>query len=96
MVSSTKQTLTRMLNNLKGSFFRRRDFAKVLMMIEMALAVDPASRQEIHDRGMINFLLKRYGKAMADLRAYLDLSPSDDPQIQDVRTMMHRIRAMHN
>jgi regulator of sirC expression with transglutaminase-like and TPR domain len=95
-VSSTKHTLTRMLNNLKGSFFRRRDFAKVLMMIEMALAVDPASRQEIHDRGMIYFLLKRYGKAMADLRAYLNLSPSDDPQIQDVRTMMHRIRAMHN
>ena len=49
-----------MLNNLKGSFFRRKDFAKVLMMIEMALAVDPASRQEIHDRAMIYFLLRRY------------------------------------
>ena len=61
-VPSTKQTLTRMLNNLKGSFFRRKDFAKVLMMIEMALAVDPASRQEIHDRGMIYFLLRRYAK----------------------------------
>ncbi|MGA3324157.1 MAG: transglutaminase-like domain-containing protein [Terriglobia bacterium] len=96
VVVSTKQTLTRMLNNLKGSFFRRKDFAKVLMMIEMALAVDPASRQEIHDRGMIYFLLRHYGKAMADLRAYLNLSPSDDPQIRDVRTMMHRIRAMHN
>jgi len=96
VVVSTKQTLTRMLNNLKGSFFRRKDFAKVLMMIEMALAIEPTSRQEIHDRGMIYFLLRRYGKAMADLRAYLNLSPSDDPQIRDVRTMMHRIRAMHN
>jgi regulator of sirC expression with transglutaminase-like and TPR domain len=96
VVLSTKQTLTRMLNNLKGSFFRRKDFAKVLVMIEMALAVDPASRQEIHDRGMIYFLLRNYGKAMADLRAYLNLSPPDDPQIRDVRTMMHRIRAMHN
>jgi regulator of sirC expression with transglutaminase-like and TPR domain len=96
VVSSTKQTLSRMLNNLKGSFFRRKDFAKVLMMIEMALAVDPASRQEIHDRGMVYFLLRSYGKAMADLHAYLNLSPPDDPQIQGVRTMMHRIRAMHN
>jgi regulator of sirC expression with transglutaminase-like and TPR domain len=96
MVVSTKQTLTRMLNNLKGAFFRRKDFAKVLAMIEMALAVDPASRQEIHDRGMIYFLLRRYPEAMADLRAYLNNSPPDDPQIRDVQTMIHRIRAMHN
>ena len=96
VVSSTKQTLTRMLNNLKGSYFRRKDFAKVLMMIEMALAIDPASRQEVHDRGMVYFLLRRYGEALSDLRAYLNLSPSDDPQVRDVRTMLHRIRAMHN
>ncbi len=95
-ISSTKQTLTRMLNNLKGSFFRRKDFAKVLMMIEMALAVDPGSRQEFHDRGMVYFLLRRYGKAIADLHAYINLSPVDDPQVRDVRTVIHRIRAMHN
>jgi regulator of sirC expression with transglutaminase-like and TPR domain len=94
--SSTKQILTRMLNNLKGSYFRRRDFARVLVMIEMALAVDPASRQEMHDRAMIHFLLRRYRKAMADLQAYINLAPSDDPQIKDVRAMMHRIRALHN
>jgi regulator of sirC expression with transglutaminase-like and TPR domain len=94
--STTKQTLTRMLNNLKGTYFRRRDYVKVLLMIEMALAVDPASRQEIHDRGMIYFLQRRYGKAMADLRAYISLSPPGDAQLRDVRTMMHRIRALHN
>jgi regulator of sirC expression with transglutaminase-like and TPR domain len=94
--SSTKQILTRMLNNLKGAFFRRKDFARVLMMIEMALAVDPASRQEVHDRAMIYFLIRRYGNAMADLRYYLSISPPDDPQIRGVRTMMHRIQAMHN
>src|ERR1039458_7745389 len=94
--ASTKQTLSRMLNNLKGAFFRRKDFAKVLTIIEMAVAVDPASRQEVHDRAMINFLLRRYGKSMADLRSYLALCPPDDPQIRDVRTMMHRIWALHN
>ena len=96
VVSSTKQTLTRMLNNLKGTYFRRKDFAKVLMMIEMALAVDPTSRQEIHDRGMIYFLVRQYGKALADLQTFISNSPPDDPQIRDVRTMIHRIRAMHN
>jgi len=94
--SSIKQTLTRMLNNLKGSFFRRQNFPRVLMMIELALAIDPASRQEVHDRGMVYFLLRRYDKAMADLRSYINLSPSDDPQVKDVRTVIHRIRAMYN
>ena len=93
---SVKQTLSRMLNNLKGAFFRRKDFAKVLTMIEMAVAVDPASRQEVHDRAMIYFLLRRYAEAMIDLRTYLKISPPDDLQIKDVRTMMHRIQAMHN
>ena len=96
LVASNKQTLTRMLNNLKGSYFRRKDLAKVMMMIEMAMAVDPSSRQELHDRGMIHFLERRYTKALADLGAYLEKSPPDDEQVQGVKTMIHRIRAMHN
>lgn len=95
-IASTKQTLTRMLNNLKGSYFRRKDLAKVKLMIEMSMAVDPTSRQEVHDRGMVNFLDRRYAEALADLRTYLEKSPPDDPQVQGVKTMIHRIRAMHN
>ncbi len=96
IATTTKQTLSRMLNNLKGSYFRRRDFAKVLMMIEMAVAIEPASRQEVHDRAMIYFLTRRYAEAMADLRTYINNSPADDSQIADARKMMHRIQAMHN
>lgn len=94
--SSTKQILSRMLNNLKGSYFQRKNYTKVLMMIEMALCVDPASRQEIHDRAMIYFLSRRYAMALADLRAYLAVSPPDDSQVPGVRTLIHRIQAMHN
>ena len=94
--TSNKQTLARMLNNLKGSYFRRKDFGKVLTMIEMAIAIDPGSRQELHDRAMIHFLMRRYSDSMNDLRAYLSMAPADDPQIGGVKTMMHRIQAMHN
>ncbi len=94
--STSKQILGRMLNNLKGSYFRRKDFPKVLMMIDLGLALDPASRQEIHDRGMIYYLLRRYPDALTDFRTYLSLSPPDDPQIQDVKSLIHRIRAMMN
>jgi regulator of sirC expression with transglutaminase-like and TPR domain len=96
VATSIKQTLSRMLNNLKGAFFRRKGFNKVLTMIEMAMAVDPASRQELHDRAMVNFLLRKYMDSMNDFRTYLSISPPDDPQVSSVKTMMHRIQAMHN
>jgi len=94
--STTKQILARMLENLKGSYFRRKDFGKVLMMIDMGLALDPTSRHEIHDRGMVYYLLKRYREAVVELQTYLNLAPADDPQIKDVKSMIHRIRAMFN
>jgi regulator of sirC expression with transglutaminase-like and TPR domain len=94
--SSPKQTLARMLNNLKGSYFRRRDYLKVLVMIELALAIAPGSRQDVYDRGMVYFLMKRYRDAMADFNDYLRLTPPDDPQAQEVRQAIHRIRGMMN
>jgi regulator of sirC expression with transglutaminase-like and TPR domain len=94
--STTKQILARMLNNLKGSYFRRKDFRKVLLMIDMGLAIDPASRQEIHDRGMIHYLLRHYPAALADFQIYLSLTPADDPTVREVKSLIHRIRAMFN
>lgn len=94
--STTKQILTRMLNNLKGSYFRRKNYGKVLAMIELALAVDPGSRQEVRDRGMIYFLLNRYEEARADFNAYLRLSPGEGPDTEEVRKALHRIRSLYN
>ncbi len=94
--ASNKQILSRMLTNLKGSYFRRKEFAQVLTMIEMAVVIDPSSRQEVHDRAMIYFLLRRYSEALTDFQTYLNRSSADDPQARDVKTMIHRIQAMHN
>lgn len=94
--ATTRQILTRLLNNLKGSYFRRKNFGRVLMMIELALAVDPGSRQEVRDRGMVYFLLNRYDEARADFNAYLSLSPGEGPDTEEVRKALHRIRALYN
>ncbi|HTV55518.1 MAG TPA: transglutaminase-like domain-containing protein [Terriglobia bacterium] len=94
--STKKQILTRMLNNLKGSFFRRKHYERVLTMIEMAMAVDPASRHHIHDRGVIYFLLRQYARAAADLNAYLTYAAPDDPGIQSARSVLHHIRSLMN
>lgn len=94
--STHKQILARMLNNLKGLYSRRQNFLKVLTMIELALSIDPASPQDIRDRGMVYFVMKRYREAMADFKTYLSLSPGDDPQIHEVLKVLHRIRALMN
>ncbi len=94
--STPKQILARMLNNLKGSYFRRRQYTKVLNMIELALSIEPQSRQEIHDRGMVHFLLKQYAEAAADFKTCLSLAPPGDVQTKELSLMQHRIRGMLN
>jgi regulator of sirC expression with transglutaminase-like and TPR domain len=94
--STPKEILARMLNNLKGSYFRRQNFSKVLTMIELALAIDPASAREVRDRGMVYFAMKRYGEALADFRAYLSLAPQEDARVQEVLQAIHHIRAAMN
>lgn len=94
--STNKQILARMLNNLKGSYFRRGNSAKVLTMIELALAIEPGSHQHIRDRGMVYLSMKRYREALADLKACLALSPQPDPQAREVLQAIRRIQALMN
>ncbi len=94
--ASNKQILSRMLNNLKGSYFRRRNFPRVLAMIEMGQAIDPGSKEELRDRGMVNLLMGRYPEARADLTACAALSPPDDPSLKEINAALARLRAMMN
>lgn len=94
--ATNKQILARMLNNLKGSYFRRRNYPRVLRMIEMAQAIDPGSREELRDRGMVYLLMGQYVEARADLLACASLSPPDDPGLKDIHTALARLRAMMN
>jgi regulator of sirC expression with transglutaminase-like and TPR domain len=94
--STPKQVLARMLNNLKGSYFRRQNFAKVLTMIELSLAIDPGSPHDLRDRGMVYFAMNRYREAMVDFEACLRVSPREDPNVRQVLQAIHRIRALMN
>ncbi|MBI4164671.1 MAG: transglutaminase family protein [Acidobacteria bacterium] len=94
--ATTKQILSRMLNNLKGSYFRRRNFLRVLRMIEMGQAIDPGSREGLRDRGMVYLLMGRYAEARADLMACAALSPPDDPNLKEIKSALARLRAMMN
>jgi regulator of sirC expression with transglutaminase-like and TPR domain len=94
--STKKQILARMLNNLKGSYVRRHDFTKVLTLVQLALGVDPESSQQLHDRGMIYFLMRRFKEAQTDFKTYLNLTPRGEAQAVEVAQLLHRIRGMMN
>jgi regulator of sirC expression with transglutaminase-like and TPR domain len=94
--STKKQILARMLNNLKGSYVRRHDFTRVLTLVQLALGVDPESSQQLHDRGMIYFLMRRFKEAQTDFKTYLNLTPRGHPQAVEVAQLLHRIRGMMN
>ncbi len=96
LAATHRQILARMLNNLKGSYFRRRNYSKVLTMIELAFAINENSLPDLRDRGMVYFAMGRYADAVKDLKSYLALAPNSDPQRQEILKVLHRIRALMN
>ena len=76
------QIVTRMLNNLKGIHASRRDYDKVLTVIQMLLDVSPWDLDEVRDRGKVHLQLKDYQPALSDLETYLQFSPdAEDAEV---------------
>ena len=94
--ATKKQILARMLNNLKGSYFRRNNYPKVLAMIELALATGEDVVSNVRDRGMVYFAMRRYSDAVTQLKIYLRLAEEEDPEVQEVLVMLGRIKGMMN
>lgn len=94
--SSSKETLARMLNNLKGSYFRRNNYPKVLTMIDLALATGVDILSCLRDRGLIYFAMRRYTDAAKELKAYLAIGAKDDPEVREVLKVLGQIKAMMN
>ncbi len=67
-----KQILVRMLNNLRLVYLEREDYGRALSVVDrLALIVGETPRMR-RDRGLLFARLQIYGKAWADLAAYLD------------------------
>jgi regulator of sirC expression with transglutaminase-like and TPR domain len=94
--ATKKQILARMLNNLKGSYYRRCNYSKVLTMIELSLATREDVLTNVRDRGMVYFAMRRYSDSVRELKIYLKLAGKDDPEVQEVLQMLGRIKGMMN
>lgn len=93
-----RQILIRMLVNLKHIYIHRKDFQRALVACDRILLLDPALAVELRDRGVVNFHVKLYARALTDLNAYLQLTPqaSDSAQIRQQIKIIRQLLAMMN
>lgn len=85
-----RQILARMLLNLKGIWFSRKEWGRALAMVERLLLIDPAALGEVRDRGIVHARLGAWAEAARDIEAYLRARP-DAP---DAETVRHHLRAV--
>ena len=86
-----RQFLTRMLANLKGVYWRREAWDKVVGVIDRLLVLNPASAGERRDRGAAWSNMGRLERGVADWEQYLTDFPNAADHEQ-VRNQLRRVR----
>jgi regulator of sirC expression with transglutaminase-like and TPR domain len=76
---TSRQLLTRLLNNLKRTYVELRSFPHARSVTDLLLTVDPTLLSEIRDRGLLAYHLDDFSSALRDLEDYVRLHKwSDD------------------
>jgi regulator of sirC expression with transglutaminase-like and TPR domain len=88
---SRKEILSRMLRNLKAIYAKAGDHARCLSVVDLLRRVDPASGEELRDRGLLYEALDCYGLALRDLEEYVARFP-DSPEATELLEKMATLR----
>jgi regulator of sirC expression with transglutaminase-like and TPR domain len=70
-----RQVVMRMINNLRGIYFSRREGAKALAVLDLLLAANPDAADEHKQRGAALLQMRRINEALGAFRRYPDLAP---------------------
>ena len=92
---STRDILTRMLNNLKLVYLQRGETAPALAVVDRLVALRPDLFQELRDRGLLRLALGEPLLAAADLAAYAERVP-EAPEMGRLRKRLASISEVHN
>lgn len=68
---SKRDMIARLLLNLKGSYLRSNQDEAALAAVDRLLLIHPDDLDEVRDRGLLLYRLRRYGKALEALLTYL-------------------------
>ena len=88
-----REFIARIIRNLKATYLRRREYGRVLTMIDGLLMTQPHLSPERRDRGVVNYRLGNYGEALDDLLAYVE-SSSSVPDSNDVQKLIDQIHGI--
>ena len=85
---SGRQLLTRMLANLKGAYWQRREWDRVVGAIDRLLVLDPKAASEWRDRGVAWSNLGEVRRGLGDWERYL----TEFPDAEDHETVKGHLR----
>jgi len=80
----------RLINNLRGIYFTRRDGAKALRLLDLLIEADPDSADEHKQRAAALLQERRIAEAFTAFKRYLDLSPGA-PDRESIEEQMRSI-----
>ena len=83
----------RMLNNLRAIYFRRRDPARAVQVLDLLIEAMPESPDEYKQRGVCLAQVDRFTEAKQDFETYLRLAPEAVDR-QQVALELDRLRRM--
>ena len=87
-----EQILVRMTRNLKNSHAQSYTYEKALRCVNMVLALEPESPEDIRDKGILEERLLHSQTALEYLNKYLELSPN----AEDVDFILELIKSINN
>ena len=83
-----EQILVRLARNLKNSYFQSYANEKALKCVNMTLAIESESPEDIRDKGILEEKLLNYDTALKYLNHYLEINPN----AEDVDFILELIR----
>ena len=86
----SEQLLLRMTRNLKNSYVQSFVYEKALRCVNMVLAIEPESPEDIRDKGILEERVLNYDKALKYLNKYLEINPN----AEDVDFILELIRSI--
>lgn len=75
-----KEILIRMLRNLKAIYLQTHNDMKAFQMLHWILTLDPGSKAELRERGLLYEALGNTDRAAEDLERYIALSPGEETE----------------
>ena len=87
---TSEQILIRLTRNLKNSYVQSFVYDKALRCVNMVLAIEPESPDDIRDKGILEERLLNYDSALKYLNKYLEINPN----AEDVDFILELIRSI--